>query len=1121
MVVSSARLIVCAAVMINLLSPSLSSAATCDPPIAKAMAVEGKVDVRTTDSTQWRPVKLHDTFCPGDVIRVQERSRADIALSNQPMLRLDQNTTMTLGGIKKEGGSLVELTKGAMHFFSRLPRNLDIRTAFVNAGVEGTEGLVRVDDDKAEVTIFEGKVVAANESGTVDITDGQSIVAEKGKAPTSQVVVKPRDAVQWALYYPPVVEKKPGEAQSLTGKAADALAVGRVDEAKADLDKALKADPRSADALALQSIIAVVQNDKEKAMGLAQSAVAANPQSASAKIAQSYAQQAHFDVEGALKSLQEAVKAEPDNALAWSRLAEMHLSLEELDKGLEAAQKAVSLNPNVERAQTVLGFAYLLQVKTKQAQEAFTKAHELDQAAALPQLGLGLAKFREGKIEEGRREMEVAASLDPNNSMIRSYLGKAYFEEKRTDLIEREYKTAKELDPKDPTPFFYDALEKQLTNRPVEAIQDMETAIENNKNRAVYRSQLQMDSDVGARSSALGRIYTDLGFENPALVEGWNSITLDPSSYTAARFLADTYAFRERHEVARVSELLRSQLLQPINITPIQPSQAISNLLLLSSLGPTGTSFQEFNTLMVNRDRLTFLGSGMAGNLSTAAGEGVVAGIFGKLSFSAGYSNFTTDGWRTNANQKDGNVNVFMQYEFTPKTSLQAEYRYRNLQTGDVQQRFFDNNFDPFLNDSIVNNTFRIGGRHSFTPNSTLIGNFSYTKNSDLQTFAPPNAPPVDLGGGLLVPISFTQTNGKEFKQDVYTAEVQHILRTQFMNLVTGAGYRQQNGHPPLLVDLDLSSVLGPGFENFNIVNQAVPLLLQQYNAYAYGYFEPIRNLTLIAGGSEDYVVGSPAYVAGPNSANSKAQFNPKFGILYQPLPETTIRLAAFRTLKTQTLNEQTIEPTQVAGFNQFYDDVSISNGWRYGAAVNQKFSKTFFGGVEGSYRKVDVPFTAVLNPTNTQTNTNEWYQAIGYLNLAPHPWVALRASYQYDQYANSNPIVSQFSDSKLYTSRVPLSAGFFHPSGFIANVTVTYWNQSGTFFPLAGPTADTRVSGHDTFWLTDAMIGYRMPKRYGLITVGVKNLFDQKFQFFNTDWRNPIIMPERLVFFKITIALG
>jgi len=85
--------------------------------------------------------------------------------------------------------------------------------------------------------------------------------------------------------------------------------------------------------------------------------------------------------------------------------------------------------------------------------------------------------------------------------------------------------------------------------------------------------------------------------------------------------------------------------------------------------------------------------------------------------------------------------------------------------------------------------------------------------------------------------------------------------------------------------------------------------------------------------------------------------------------------------------------------------------------------------------------------------------------------------------------------------------------------VTLTYWNQKGDFQQLADQRG-TIESGHDTFWLTDAMVGYRMPERYGLITVGVKNLFDQQFTYFNTDWRNPIIQPDRLVFFKVTIAL-
>ena len=34
---------------------------------------------------------------------------------------------------------------------------------------------------------------------------------------------------------------------------------------------------------------------------------------------------------------------------------------------------------------------------------------------------------------------------------------------------------------------------------------------------------------------------------------------------------------------------------------------------------------------MVNRDRLTFLGSGLFGDNTTSAGEGIVAGIFRKI----------------------------------------------------------------------------------------------------------------------------------------------------------------------------------------------------------------------------------------------------------------------------------------------------------------------------------------------------------------------------------------------------------------------------------------------------------------------------------------------------------
>src|SRR5262249_6217101 len=109
---------------------------------------------------------------------------------------------------------------------------------------------------------------------------------------------------------------------------------------------------------------------------------------------------------------------------------------------------------------------------------------------------------------------------DPNNALIRSYLGKAYFEEKRTGLDEREYAVAKELDPKDPTPWFYDAITKQTTNRPVEALHDLQQAIERNDNRAVYRSRLLLDAELAPRSATLGRIYRDLASQQLPWGEG-------------------------------------------------------------------------------------------------------------------------------------------------------------------------------------------------------------------------------------------------------------------------------------------------------------------------------------------------------------------------------------------------------------------------------------------------------------------------------------------------------------------------------------------------------------------------------------------------------------------------
>ena len=62
--------------------------------------------------------------------------------------------------------------------------------------------------------------------------------------------------------------------------------------------------------------------------------------------------------------------------------------------------------------------------------------------------------------------------------------------------------------------------------------------------------------------------------------------------------------------------------------------------------------------------------------------------------------------------------------------------------------------------------------------------------------------------------------------------------------------------------------------------------------------------------------------------------------------------------------------------------------------------------------------------------------------------------------------------------------------------------------------------SGRDDFWRVDTALNYRIPKRYGFVTVGVTNLFDKEFMFFDDTNDNTIIQPDRTVFARVTLAL-
>ncbi|MGD9061189.1 MAG: TonB-dependent receptor, partial [Desulfobacterales bacterium] len=143
-------------------------------------------------------------------------------------------------------------------------------------------------------------------------------------------------------------------------------------------------------------------------------------------------------------------------------------------------------------------------------------------------------------------------------------------------------------------------------------------------------------------------------------------------------------------------------------------------------------------------------------------------------------------------------------------------------------------------------------------------------------------------------------------------------------------------------------------------------------------------------------------------------------------------------------------------------------------------------------------------------------YLVRAYLFWTPHQWLSLSVEYLYEELDRDEGYTDGSEDAE--THWVPLGINFFHPTGISASLKGTYVNQDGSFARKDDTT--TFRAGDDNFWFVDAALSYRLPKRYGLLTIGVTNLTDEDFEFYDSDRDNPRIQPDRVFFGKITLSL-
>ena len=133
---------------------------------------------------------------------------------------------------------------------------------------------------------------------------------------------------------------------------------------------------------------------------------------------------------------------------------------------------------------------------------------------------------------------------------------------------------------------------------------------------------------------------------------------------------------------------------------------------------------------------------------------------------------------------------------------------------------------------------------------------------------------------------------------------------------------------------------------------------------------------------------------------------------------------------------------------------------------------------MEMSVRDIEFPVGTDPGESDVFDWDEELYRA--YVNWTPTASTAVGISYEREYFDAGE--LSAFVPNTI-THRLPIDLSYFHPSGIYGKVRTAFIYQD----------LDEVDEG---FILTDLTLGYRLPKRFGILEVGVRNLFGDDFNY-------------------------
>lgn len=1125
----------------------------------RIVELQGAVEISPAGAKTWVLTQTNQVLYPFDRLRTGPNSRVALRWSDESVVPFGASTELeVLPPHDADAQAGLHLVRGVISFFHRdKPGNIRVITRGAVAGIEGTEFVLAVDDtDRTTLSVIDGKVSFGNAQATLVLTNGQQATAKEGQAPARTAGFVANNLLQWSFYYPAVLDPddlslSSDEQQALTNSftayragdllaalakypanrqpASDAeriyyaallLSVGEVDKADAalgQLSSGNASDRPQRLAVALRQLIAAVKHT---------TVAAATPELTTEFLANSYYEQSRGDRKTslalALESARHAVANSPRFGFAWERVAELEFSFGHIGAAQDALEKSLELSPRNAQALALKGFTLAADGKTRDALTWFDNAIKIDSALANAWLGRGLCRIRLGDNAGGREDLLIAAALEPQRAELRSYLGKAYGNVGDFSRAMKELRLSEKLDPMDPTAPLYSALLNQEYNRINEAIRDLEKSETLNDNRSVYRSQLLLDQDQAVRSANLAGMYRDAGMSEVAQREAARAVNYDYANYSAHLFLANSYyqlsdpnLVNLRYETATESEFLLANLLAPVSAGSISP--AISQ--------------QEYSRLF-EQNHVGVVSSTEYLSRGAWSESGSQYGTFDNFNYSFEGLYRSDPGQRFNEDITEQRLSLNLKAKITEQDSVFFLLQYYKANGGDLSEVYdpkstadstyhFDERQEPNLG---------IGYHHEWAPGvhtlvfgARLSDKYSFTNFTQptLLYFSHPNFPPPGSTTTVVDGMQMNEIYQNEL--EIYSGEVQQIFDQPNHNTIIGA--RAQYGNYRTENFQDTPSTAAGVFSD-PAADQVANSVFKRFAVYAYHQWELTDWLELIGGASYDRVSFPEDFRTAPISVKSQTvdQISPKAGMILRPLPDTVLRFAFTRSLAGASVDQSyQIEPSQVAGFIQSFRSIipesvaGANSGARfetYGVSLEQKFSTGTYLGVSGEWLNSEVhradgafnfdPSKSIMGvavPTTLREHLDFTEQSVLLTanQLIGNCW-SLGGSYRlsravytdtFPQIPNDGSVTFNDFAAKQHVqavlNNVDLFAIFNHPSGFFAEGEALWYAQNNIGY-------DPAVSGDD-FWQFNVFAGYRFPRRYAEVALGLLNLSGQNYK--------------------------